>query len=1178
MRLSARMGLSATEVAFATEPLFQSVGVTRGRGAAASSGVWRLATASATLDGDGWDQCHDIVAQNAGVMLVEPDVEQQWTYPHRAAANRGRGMRSGASQPQDIGDGYAGDKNNNYWFRDSRHGQFDAAGAAGGSGQGVRIAHLDTGYDPGHKSTPKGLNPRLARNFVDADRPNDATDRSDGLFNNFSHGCGTLGILAGAAVPGLKPFGCAPNAEIVPVRVANSVVLFSNSSIARGLDYVHTLCASEATRVHVVSMSMGGLPSDAWADAINALYEAGVVVVTAAGNNYSNAPTRFVVYPARFGRVIAACGVMADGHPYANLPPKRMAGNYGPQSKTLTAIAAYTPNVPWARFGVPTIVDFDGNGTSSATPQVAGAAALWIEKHRAQFDAYPQGWLRVEAVRKALFDSAAKGAAADAEELGYGMLRAADALSRQAAPASRLARSAPDNANFALLKLLLGDASPGFAAAAGTNMAMLELETAQVAAKSGLETLTETWTPTTRRRLIEEMLARPDLSKPLRAALEKASADGGVIAPLPRPGTQTAKPAPTPADLEMERHFLKLALDPRPPEPPYRRLRIYAYDPGQQTDPSMFDVSVAAVTTRWEANLKPGPVGEYLEVVDVDPASNACYAPVDLNDPRVLAESGLAPSESNPQFHQQMAYAVAMRTIERFERALGRKALWARRRPRKAGEIVADNGFVQRLRIYPHALREANAYYDPDKIALLFGYFQAADSAGSVTRGAGIFGVVSHDIVAHETTHALLDGLHPRFSERTNLDMAAFHEAFADIVALFQHFSMPESLTRQISRAQGSTPEIGRSLGRLAQQFGEATGMHGALRRFVGETGSSVPVLSDDMTEPHDRGAVLVSAVFAAFLTIYASRCADLIRLATNGSGILPGGAIPVDLANRLASEASKTADHVLNMCIRALDYCPPVNLEFGDYLRAIITADRDLVRDDDRGYRVAFIDAFRQRGILSSGVSHLAEDSLLWEPPAMETEMLDLFSKILPLLDLSWGLTIDRKSAFFHSQENGRKLNNWLTDPSDPKRRLLRQILGFEEPAKSWTGVIGGQSFAGEIRPIEAHSVRVCRRSAPDGSSTSTLVIELTQTFRAEPNGDRYRGGCTLLFDLNVNGLKYLVRKKLFSSWSVQNQASAQQAAMTSAAENGQVYYPPGDPAGRGKTFAIMHRCGRTP
>ncbi len=266
---------------------------------------------------------------------------------------------------------------------------------------------------------------------------------------------------------------------------------------------------------------------------------------------------------------------------------------------------------------------------------------------------------------------------------------------------------------------------------------------------------------------------------------------------------------------------------------------------------------------------------------------------------------------------------------------------------------------------------------------MLFGYFPAADSSGSVVRGSVIFGVVSHDIVAHETTHALLDGLHPRYSERTNVDMAAFHEAFADIVALFQHFSMPELLTRQIRQAKGSTTDIGRGLGQLAQQFGQATGMHGALRRFVGEVGASAPVLTDDMTEPHTRGAILVSAVFAAFLTIYQARCADLIRLATNGSGILPGGEISVDLANRLASEASKTAEHVLNTCIRALDYCPPVNLEFGDYLRAIVTADRDLVHDDSRGYRVAFIDAFRERGIVPYDIRRLAEDSLLWEPPS---------------------------------------------------------------------------------------------------------------------------------------------------------------------------------------------------
>jgi hypothetical protein len=103
----------------------------------------------------------------------------------------------------------------NYWFRNNSHNQIDAALAETSGGARVRIAHLDTGYDPNHKSLPKNFRKDLARNFVDADKPKDATDRSEGtLFNNFSHGCGTLSILAGATVPGLKLFGCAPDAEI----------------------------------------------------------------------------------------------------------------------------------------------------------------------------------------------------------------------------------------------------------------------------------------------------------------------------------------------------------------------------------------------------------------------------------------------------------------------------------------------------------------------------------------------------------------------------------------------------------------------------------------------------------------------------------------------------------------------------------------------------------------------------------------------------------------------------------------------------------------------------------------------------------------------------------------------------------------------------------------------------
>ena len=154
----------------------------------------------------------------------------------------------------------------------------------------------------------------------------------------------------------------------------------------------------------------------------------------------------------------------------------------------------------------------------------------------------------------------------------------------------------------------------------------------------------------------------------------------------------------------------------------------------------------------------------------------------------ILTRSGLTPSEASPQFHQQMAYAVAMKTIDHFERALGRVALWAPREIQRATDKEATTEYVQRLRIYPHALRAKNAYYSPEHKALLLGYFTASDSAAEgLMPGSVVFTAVSHDIVAHETTHALLDGLHRRFREATNPDVFAFHEAFADIVALFQH-------------------------------------------------------------------------------------------------------------------------------------------------------------------------------------------------------------------------------------------------------------------------------------------------------------------------------------------------------------------------------------------------------
>lgn len=599
--------------------------------------------------------------------------------------------------------------------------------------------------------------------------------------------------------------------------------------------------------------------------------------------------------------------------------------------------------------------------------------------------------------------------------------------------------------------------------------------------------------------------------------------------------------------------------------PVYRYLRGYALDPGFSTRLDTAGINEVTYRIPFE-KLEPGPCGEYIEVIDVDPASDSWYEPVDLTDERIASQHGLAPSEGNPQFHQQFVYAAAMKTIRHFERALGRKIVWyprvVRPKSRRAGPKPRWDRYVAQLRIYPHAIRDANAYYDRDKSALLFGYFTAADRAqGANYPGGLVFTCLSPDIVAHETTHAILDSIHPRYLEDTNPDVAAFHEGFADIVALLQRFTFRELVEHQLY-ASGGRMDRYNVFGELATQFGEALeGNRGALRSMIGrwnECDEWVPLKPSpadyrENVEPHDRGAILVATVFDAFQRVYVHRTRDLLRIATNGTGILPEGSISRDLVHRLAGEAADIAEHLLHICIRALDYCPPIDLRFGSYLRALITADLDIAPEDETGYRVALIEAFRARGIFPRHVNTLSIESLCWTRPDFTAKEQKTFGVVADRLKPHITALLEaatREQVYERSREAQAMLHDLLVGSAKgvsaaEGERLLNKLGLTSRPVSQ---LFGRQSrkvrFLGDgvkradfVPSIEVHTVRPAFRGGREGRQVEQVLITLTQRVAVDIGEDGvvepmvFRGGCSIILSLgNLNAVEYVILKDIRS------------------------------------------------
>lgn len=472
------------------------------------------------------------------------------------------------------------------------------------------------------------------------------------------------------------------------------------------------------------------------------------------------------------------------------------------------------------------------------------------------------------------------------------------------------------------------------------------------------------------------------------------------------------------------------------PLPATRRMTVIAQDPSVQRADGR--ILMAAIDVPAE-DLLPGPIGYRVQVVDYDSSTGTFRGSHALpgsaaEEPKAWAE-GQAQIVGDFRFHAQNAYALVMKTLARFEFALGRRVGWSFK--------------VHQLKVAPNGLMDANAFYSRTDEGLVFGYFPGRS-------GKNVYTCLSHDIVVHETTHALLDALRERYLDPSGPDQAAFHEGYADVIALLSVFSQVELVAELLRYGPGKSgmladadvePDVlgETTLFGLAEQMGEEmNAVRGdALRRSARIKPGKDWLNDPEFGEPHRRGEILVAAVMHGFLRAWASRL-HAAKAPEQQRHVL----------QRVAEEGCDIANALATMWIRALDYMPPVHLTFGDALSAAITADLEVRPDDGRfELRRHMLASFVAFGMQPASTREDAPGAWRHEPGKMSYERVRFES-----------MRTDKDEVFRFLWDNRRKL-------------------GVREGAYT-----------------EVLSVRPCTRIGLDGFTLHETVAEYYQVARLTP------------------------------------------------------------------------------
>jgi serine protease AprX len=242
----------------------------------------------------------------------------------------------------------------------------DRAYRQGFTGRDVRIAVLDTGIF---------LHRDIRTNLVGF---LDFVNGRSACYDDNGHGTHVAGILCGNG--GIR--GIAPRANILALKVLDADGNGETERVRRALDWV--LEKHSLYRIRILNFSVGFLPGagdreqEIIVSMLEQLWDEGVVVVTAAGNNGPREGTVTVPGISRKVITVGACDDGVTGH----FLPRGYSGR-GPTGCCIVKPEILAPGT--------NIVSLDHHanryvrksGTSMATPVVSGALALALEKNPA---------------------------------------------------------------------------------------------------------------------------------------------------------------------------------------------------------------------------------------------------------------------------------------------------------------------------------------------------------------------------------------------------------------------------------------------------------------------------------------------------------------------------------------------------------------------------------------------------------------------------------------------------------------------------------------------------------------------------------------------------------------------------------------------------------------------------